>query len=72
MSYSLDADHPEANPIHTYLSPTTAWDHRGGTTAGAISLKVHHFLLYPIICDYWSREYSRQFYTAGTEFHLHT
>jgi kynurenine formamidase len=24
----------------------------------------------PIICDYWSREYSRQFYAEGTEFHI--
>lgn len=24
----------------------------------------------PLICDYWSREYSRQFYSAGTEFHI--
>ncbi len=24
----------------------------------------------PIICDYWSREYSRRFYTEGTEFHV--
>jgi kynurenine formamidase len=24
----------------------------------------------PVICDYWSREYSRQFYTAGTEFQI--
>lgn len=24
----------------------------------------------PIICDYWSREYSRQFYSPGTEFHI--
>ena len=24
----------------------------------------------PIICDYWSREYSRQFYAGGTEFHV--
>ena len=24
----------------------------------------------PIICDYWSREYSRQFYSPGTEFQI--
>jgi kynurenine formamidase len=24
----------------------------------------------PIICDYWSREYSRQFYAEGTEFQI--
>lgn len=24
----------------------------------------------PVICDYWSREYSRQFYAEGTEFHI--
>jgi kynurenine formamidase len=24
----------------------------------------------PIICDYWSREYSRRFYVEGTEFHI--
>ena len=24
----------------------------------------------PLICDYWSREYSRQFYAAGTEFQI--
>lgn len=24
----------------------------------------------PIICDYWSREYSRQFYSTGTEFQI--
>jgi kynurenine formamidase len=24
----------------------------------------------PLICDYWSREYSRQFYSAGTEFQI--
>ena len=24
----------------------------------------------PVICDFWSREYSRQFYAAGTEFQI--
>lgn len=24
----------------------------------------------PSICDYWSRQYSRQFYAEGTEFHI--
>jgi kynurenine formamidase len=24
----------------------------------------------PVICDYWSREHSRQFYTGGTEFQI--
>jgi kynurenine formamidase len=24
----------------------------------------------PVICDYWSREYSRQFYSGGTEFQI--
>jgi kynurenine formamidase len=24
----------------------------------------------PVICDYWSREYSRQFYAEGTEFQI--
>lgn len=24
----------------------------------------------PLICEYWSREYSRQFYAAGTEFQI--
>ena len=24
----------------------------------------------PVICDYWSREYSQQFYTDGTSFHI--
>ena len=24
----------------------------------------------PVICDFWSREYSRQFYTEGTEFQI--
>lgn len=24
----------------------------------------------PVICDYWSREYSKQFYSEGTSFHI--
>jgi kynurenine formamidase len=24
----------------------------------------------PVVCDYWSREYSQQFYTEGTSFHI--
>ncbi len=24
----------------------------------------------PVICDFWSREHSRQFYSEGTEFHI--
>lgn len=24
----------------------------------------------PVICDYWSREYSQQFYSEGTSFHI--
>jgi kynurenine formamidase len=24
----------------------------------------------PVICDYWTREYSRRFYAEGTEFHV--
>ncbi len=30
----------------------------------------YHGLPAPIICDYWSREYSRQFYAEGTEFQI--
>src|SRR5512143_329123 len=30
----------------------------------------YHGLPAPVICDYWSREYSQQFYAEGTSFHI--
>jgi arylformamidase len=30
----------------------------------------YHGLPAPVICDYWSREYSKQFYAEGTSFHI--